>query len=261
VTWNQVKGYLEKMLSSHEAQKRAICLGLITVGVVLILLSFAHISEANSASPASQPIAALEPETPCDVCHEETTQAEQTTIRMALQTVSAGALNLQRQSFSASNDKTLEEIEQLLADARQLLQNGETNAARALVDHAAELVNQLEQQARLREQGTFNPFMTVGVLSQKTAFDLSLNRHIIAVAYTADQSLQREESDRVLSSHVEDMHRRAPPSDEESAFTITNNLMFQLTKIATFEVRNLFCCLSIRKYTGVDRAPRYFVWA
>jgi Na+-transporting methylmalonyl-CoA/oxaloacetate decarboxylase gamma subunit len=257
MTSNQRKGYWEKMLSSRAAHKRAISLGFMTLGFVLILLSFAQVSEATSASSAQ--VTALEPEVPCDVCHEETVQAEQASVRQALQTVSAGAIHLQQQSFSSLHRAELDNIERILADAQRLLRDGDTNAARALVDHAQVLVKQIEEQGRLHEQGQSNPFDIVGVLSQKSVFDLSLNRYVVSTVYIASQALSWDQNDRVLTVHTEDMHRRAPPSDEASDSVTIHNLTTQSTKIAVFARAIFFYSYSLRKCTGVDRSSGYFV--
>lgn len=257
MTSNHGKGYSGKMLSSRTAHNRAICLGFMTLGVVLILLSFAQISQAKSASPAQ--LTALEPEVPCDLCHEETVQADQVTVREALQTVSAGALDLQQQSFSSLHRSELDNIERMLANAQQLLRDGDTNAARALVDHAQALVKQIEEQGRLKQRGQSNPFNIVAVLSQKSVFDLNPNRSMVGRVYLASQPLSRVENDRVLTVHTEDMHRRAPPSDEASASLNIHNLTTQSTKIAVFERAIFFVVTQSWKCTGVDRWPGYFV--
>ncbi|MCI0708550.1 MAG: hypothetical protein L0154_00135 [Chloroflexi bacterium] len=245
------------MLSARTAQKRAICLGFMTLGMVLILLSFAHISEAKSSSLTA--VTALEPEVPCDVCFEETVQAEQASVRQALQTVSAGALDLQWQSFSSLHRAELDDVERMLANARQLLRAGDANAARALIDHAQALVKQIEGQGRLIEQRQRSPFNIVAVLSQKSVFDDRFNRYVVGRVHIASQPLARVENDRVLTVHTEDMHRRAPPSDEASASFNTHNLTTQSTKIAVFGRAIFFYSYSPEKCTGADRSPGDFV--
>lgn len=207
---------------------RFFCLGFISLGVLLILLGMAQISEAGDTSP--QPAASVDVIPPadfCDICHDDENTAVDSSVEQVLQRTAMGVLVFQRDHvLTTLQEEQMHRVQQLLSRAQLSLLNGDWATARALVQHANQLINDLERQARLDAQALSILYAQNGILTQQNLPLVSAHQtRRLADAVTGQGWTVTVLEDLPLSQLMAaSMHRRAPP--DEDAFVVYENSIF-----------------------------------
>jgi hypothetical protein len=200
---------------------RFFCLGFIGLGVLLILLGMAQVSEAGQTTP--QPATPAEISLPtdiCDVCHEDDVAVFDPSVEQSLQRTAMDVLIFQRDHvLTTLHREQVYYVQHLLSSAQRSLLDGDSETAQSLIQHANQMIDNLERQARLSEQVASAFYAHVGILNQQETFLGNMDQ--------TSRLTDVEEGQRWIASVLEElplsqlmaasMHRRAPP-DEDASF-------------------------------------------
>ncbi|MCI0710159.1 MAG: hypothetical protein L0154_08350 [Chloroflexi bacterium] len=204
---------------------RLFCLGFISLGVLLILLGMAQVSEARDPQPAA-PVEVILPADICDVCHEDDLTTADSSVEQLLQRTAMSVIAFQRDHvLTALQEEQMYKVQQLLYSVQLSLLNGDWETAQILVQHANQLVNDLERQARLGEQALSVFYAQNGILTQ---LNLPLNnahqtRRLADAVTGQGWTVTVLEHLPLAQLMAASMHRRAPP--DEDAFVVAENLI------------------------------------